>query len=91
MTLLACGTAGREHPTPEPAVVVRTVRETPPAELTRCPVAPAGLPTTGEAVIPPDWRAGIVRLARSHGSLMDQLNRLIAWQTGQDCAAGTAP
>lgn len=87
MTLAAC--AHREvAPDPEPLVVIQTVKDTPPAELTRCPVAPVGLPTTGEAVIPPAWRAGIVRLARSHGALIDQLNRLIAWNTGEPCPQG---
>lgn len=84
MSLAAC--AHQAEPAREPAVVVHTVRETPPAELTRCPVAPVGLPTTGEAIIPQEWRAGIVRLARSHGALLDQLNRLILWNTGIDCA-----
>jgi len=82
--LLGCATAD-PVPVAEPVVVVRTVRETPPAELTRCPVLPAGLPTEGQALIPAPWRAGISRLARSHGALLDQLNRLIAWQTGTPC------
>lgn len=90
MMLPACGTAGRTPPPPEPVVVVRTVRETPPAELTRCPATPRGLPTEGSAVIPPDWRAGIGRLAVSHGQLLAQLNRLIAWNTGEACP-GAAP
>jgi len=66
-------------------VVVRTVRETPPAELTRCPVAVDGLPREGGAVIPPAWRAGIQRLAKSRGDIANQLNRLIAWSTGTPC------
>lgn len=84
MTALACAT----DPAPnarEPVVVMRTVKETPPAELTRCPVPPRGLPRTGEAVIPNDWRAGIGRLAASHGDMLDQLQRLIAWNTGTPC------
>lgn len=66
-------------------MVVRTVKETPPAELLRCPVAPAGLPAEGEAAIPAAWRAAIVRLAKSRAEIADQLNRLIAWQTGREC------
>lgn len=72
-------------------MVVRQVRETPPAELTRCPVAPRGLPTEGQAVIPPAWRAGIGRLAVSHGRILDQLNRLIAWNTGAACPGAAPP
>lgn len=90
MMLLGCATADPVPPPAEPVVVVRTVRETPPAELTRCPIAPRGLPTEGQAVIPPEWRAGIGRLAISHGHVMAQLNRLIAWNTGTPCP-GAAP
>lgn len=85
MMLQACATDPAPAPAPEPVVVVRTVKDTPPAELTRCPVLPRGLPRTGEAVIPEDWRAGIGRLGVSHGALLDQLHRLIAWTTGQPC------
>lgn len=66
-------------------MVVRTVKETPPAELLRCPVAPAGLPAEGEALIPPAWRAAITRLSRSRGDVADQLGRLIAWHMGTTC------
>lgn len=57
----------------------------PPAELLTCPVTPQGLPETGGAVIPSDWRAAIVRLARSRGAVTDQLTRLIQWHTGTPC------
>lgn len=90
MMLLGCGTAGKAPPPAEPVVVVRQVREAPPAELTRCPTAPRGLPEQGQAVIPPEWRAGIGRLAVSHGAILDQLRRLIAWNTGEACP-GSAP
>lgn len=89
MMLLACATDPAPAPV-EPTVVVRTVKETPPAELTRCPVLPRGLPTTGSAQIPEDWRAGIGRLAVSHGRILDQLLRLIAFETGAPCP-GTTP
>lgn len=90
MMLPGCETAGRAAPPPsEPVVVVRTVRETPPAELTRCPVRPRGLPVDGQAVIPPHWRAGIGRLAVSHGAILQQLERLIAWNNGTACPGAT--
>lgn len=86
MMLLACATDPAPAPV-EPVVVVRTVKEKPPAELTRCPVLPRGLPEDGQALIPEDWRAGIGRLAVSHGRILDQLQRLIAWNTGASCPA----
>lgn len=86
-TLPGCGSLGRRTPAvaPPPEVVVRTVRETPPAELLRCPAAVPGLPTDGGAMIPADWRAGIRRLAKSRGDLFDQLSRLIQFHTGEAC------
>lgn len=66
-------------------MVVRTVKETPPAELLRCPVAPVGLPAQGEAEIPPAWRAAIIRLAKSRTEVADQLVRLIQFHTGREC------
>lgn len=83
MTLPGCGSIGRAAPPPE--VVVRTVRETPPAELLRCPAPVQGLPTQGGASIPSDWRAGIRRLAQSRGDLFDQVSRLIQFHTGDPC------
>ena len=85
MSLAACATTGAEPSSSEPLVVVRTVKEAPPPELLRCPVAPAGLPTTGEAVIPPKWRNGIIALARSYRGVSDQLGRLIQFHTGEAC------
>lgn len=83
MTLQGCGSTPRPEAPPE--VVVRTVRETPPAELLRCPAPVAGLPTEGAASIPEAWRAGIRRLAQSRGGLFDQVSRLIQFHTGEPC------
>lgn len=83
-TLLACASAPAPV-APPPEVVVRTVRETPPSELLRCPLPVGGLPTEGGASIPADWRAGIRRLARSRGDLFDQVSRLIQFHTGEPC------
>jgi hypothetical protein len=85
-TLLGCAKPPAVAPPPE--VVVRTVRETPPAELLRCPAAVPGLPTDGGASIPADWRAGIRRMAKSRGDLFDQVSRLIQFHTGEACGAG---
>lgn len=83
--MAGCGSLGSEPSAPEPVVIVREVKVEPPAELLRCPVAPLGLPNTGSAVIPQDWRAAIIRLAKSRGEVADQLGRLIAWHTGESC------
>ncbi len=87
-SLAGCGgnAAGAADGPREPVVVVQEVRETPPAELLRCPAPVRGLPEQGEAVIPPEWRAGIIRLARALGERGDQLGRLIQWHTGESCA-----
>ncbi len=66
-------------------MVVREVRDTPPAELTRCRAAIEGLPTDQVASIPPSLRAGIIRMARELGGAREQLNRLIQWNTGEAC------
>lgn len=89
-SLAACGgSAGREAAAEfvrEPTVVVREVpAPRPPAELLRCPAPVQGLPESGGAIIPGDWRAGIVRLAKSRGELADQVARLILFHTGEPC------
>lgn len=66
-------------------MVVRTVTERPPSELLRCPVAPTGLPAGGEAVLSAEWRAAIIRLARSYAEVRDQLGRVIQFHTGEAC------
>lgn len=83
--MAGCGQPSRQVEGAVPAVKVEVIRETPPAELLRCPVPPVGLPTQGEAVIPSDWRSGIIRLAKSHGDLLNQVSRLIAFHTGEGC------
>jgi hypothetical protein len=83
MTLPAC--APRVAEAPEPQVIVREVRETPPSELTRCPTPPVGLPADQVATLPAPVRAGVIRLAKYAGELAAQLNRNIAWSTGEAC------
>lgn len=69
-------------------VVVQEVRETPPAELLRCPNQVRGLPEEGEAVIPAEWRAAIIGMAAALRARGDQLGRLIQWHTGEGCPGG---
>lgn len=60
-------------------MVVRRVKDTPPAELTRRPVAPAGLPATMLGTLTPEARAAVIRLAAYAGAVAGQLDRLITW------------
>lgn len=85
MSLAACA-----RPTVEPAsptVVIRQVKETPPSDLTACPSPVMGIPTTGQAQIPAEWRAAIIRLSAALAARTDQLERLIAWNTERPCGA----
>lgn len=86
--MAGCGgnAAGAAVEPREPVVVVQEVRETPPAELLRCPAPVRGLPEEGEAVIPADWRSAIIGMAAALRVRGDQLSRLIQWHTGESCA-----
>lgn len=64
---------------------MREVKLEPPSELTRCRAPVEGLPADVVATLPPSMRAGIIRMARELGATTDQLNRLIAWHTGEAC------
>ena len=68
----------------KPVAVI--VKDTPPAELLRCPERPVGFPSAN-AVIAPDTRAAIIRLAKAYAMTVDQLERLIAWNAPVGCAA----
>ncbi|WP_239017920.1 hypothetical protein [Sphingomonas aracearum] len=72
----------------QPVPVAVPVKDTPPAELTRCAARPEGLPENPALVaqIPTAIRAGIIRLARAFAANANQLDRLIAW-TGTPCPA----
>ncbi len=71
---------------PVPVTVV--VKDTPPAELTRCAARPDGLPEDKAllAQIPTRIRQAIIRMAKSFAGNASQLDRLINWT-----AAGTCP
>lgn len=76
----------------KPVPVAVVVKQTPPAELTRCAVRPDGLPEddTSLAKIPTQVRAGIIRLARAFAASASQLDRLINWTVPGTCPAGKA-
>lgn len=83
-TILA-GCAGAIVERPGGVVGVR-VDNIPPAELLRCPEAPAPFPTDAAAVIPADVRQSMIGLARGYRAAADQLTRLIAWAAPGSCA-----
>ena len=85
MTLPGCARDLAEAPLPQ-AVAVK-VEDRAPAELTRCPLKPDGFPESGEswAIVPGDVRTAIVGLAEAYAAATAQLERLIAWETGEKC------
>jgi hypothetical protein len=61
--------------------VAIAVKDTPPAELTACPVAPEGFPVDQLAVMPAPVRRAAIRLATAYRQVTDQLDRLITWSS----------
>lgn len=61
------------------------IRDTPPAELLRCPVAPVGYPADAEATMPAGVRAATIRMATALRDTRDQLMRLIGWHDAAAC------
>ncbi len=78
-----------EVPVDKPVPVAVVVKDTPPAELTRCAERPDGLPEDAAllAQIPTRARAGIIRLAKAFALNASQLDRLIAWNEPGSCPA----
>lgn len=72
--------------------VAVAVKDTPPAELLRCPERPEGLPEDPATIaqIPTKIRAGIIRLAKAFGANANQLDRLIDWNAPGTCGAKAA-
>lgn len=84
ISLAACAHRPAEPP-PAPQVKVVRVKDTPPAELTVCPVRPVGFPLDAEATMPPAVRSAAIRLSKAFAATVDQLERLIAFDTGSPC------
>ena len=72
-------------------MVIREVKDSPPSDLLARPQRPRGLPATGSAQIPPNWRTAIIGLAGAYAHAADQLERLIAWHGGAACSALPVP
>lgn len=82
MTLPGCV---RQVPVAKSVPVAVEIRDTPPAELLRCPVAPIGYPAYAEATMPAGVRAATIRLATALRDTRDQLMRLIGWHDATAC------
>ncbi len=69
----------------KPVPVAVTVRDTPPADLLRCPDVPAGFPIDADATMTAPVRAAAIRMARALRERGDQLLRLIRWHDAEAC------
>lgn len=58
----------------------------PPPELLVCPADPKGFPVDQLATMPEPVRAAAMRLATAYAAARQQLERLVAWNTGKTCA-----
>ncbi|USI72717.1 hypothetical protein [Sphingomonas morindae] len=63
------------------------MRNTPPAELLRCPEPPPGFPEDEAATVPAPVRAAAIGLATAYAAIAAQLGRLIDWTAPGACAA----
>lgn len=82
MTLPGCALT---PPVAKSVPVAVEIRDTPPAELLRCPVAPVGYPADAEATMPAGVRAATIRMATALRDTRDQLLRLIGWHDASAC------
>ena len=82
MTLPGCALS---PPVAKTVPVAVKIRDTPPAELLRCPVAPVGYPADAEATMPAGVRAATIRMATALRDTRDQLMRLIGWHNPEGC------
>ena len=82
-----CGQRVVEVAVDKPVPVAVRVKETPPAELTRCAERPQGLPEDPALIaqIPTSIRAGIIRMARAFAGNASQLDRLVNWNAPGTC------
>lgn len=83
MTLPGCARTPPPAPIDRPVAV--QIRDTPPAELLRCPPRPAGYPADAEATMPAGVRAATIRIATALRDGRDQLIRLIRWHDATAC------
>lgn len=91
MALPGCAQRVVEVPVEKPVPVAVTIKETPPAELTRCADRPEGLPEDPSLIaqIPTAVRAGFIRMARAFAANASQLDRLVNWTAPGSCPEPT--
>ncbi|MFA6607556.1 MAG: hypothetical protein WCS75_11210 [Sphingomonas sp.] len=85
MTLAGCARHAGEIRAEVPKPVAVVVKDTPPAELLRCPESTEGFPQA-DAVMARPTRAAIIRLAKAYAGLRSQLERLIDWNAPKHCS-----
>lgn len=86
--MLSTALAGCAHPAADsrpaaPAAIA--VRDTPPADLLTCPVAPAGFPEDAAATMPLAVREAAIRVVTALAAVTAQLGRLIEWNSPGAC------
>lgn len=90
-SLASIALQGCAHPAadrPALPVVAVELRDTPPADLLACPVAPAGFPADAQAQMPPAVRTAVIGIAVALAVTRDQLTRLVRWHRPGACAGG---
>lgn len=88
MTLPGCAARTIEVPGPVREVpVVKLVKDTPPAELLKCPEEPAGFPLDQVAQMSTASRAAAMRIGIALRVNSGRLRRLIRWLQPDACPA----
>ena len=76
-------------PAREVPVIVK-VKDTPPAELLRCPEAPEGFPLAEIGQLSTATRAAAIRIGKAMGVNAGRLRRLVNWLQPDTCPAPRA-
>lgn len=91
-TLPGCAARIVEVPGPVREVPVTvTIKDTPPADLLKCPEVPEGVPEDQVAQIPTVARAALIRLAKALRVNTGRLRRLVNWHQPGSCPEVSAP
>ena len=92
MTLPGCAARRVEVPGPVREVPVTvTIKDTPPADLLKCPETPEGAPEDAIAQIPTSARAAMIRLAKAFRVNTGRLRRLMNWHQPGACPEPSVP
>lgn len=92
MTLPGCAPRIVEVPGPAREVpVVVKVKDTPPAELLRCPESPDGFPLAEVGQLSTATRAAAIRIGKALGVNAGRLRRLVNWLQPGTCPQPAVP